>query len=354
MKLSKNFKILSSYGFSHAVIDFVCASVVMSIYARWFLKWIPMFYAILIYNILAFGLQTLFGRLVDKFECPRLSALLWCGFVTLWTILLYFCPWAAVICVWIGNALFHVWGGVVCISTNPEKATPSWIFVAPWALGLFFGIMLGKSGNFIRRYWILLLLISAGSMWLSSRKHNTYNIVKQFAEKEKNNQIKLQNIIVLIVLLLLLSIVIRSFVGFIVSYSWKVWSLAIIFMICIVLWKAIGWILADKFWRIHVWVISLLLSLPCLLAGEHFMILGMIWIFLFNITMSIALAALIKAMPNRWWFAFGLLCLALLIWALPSLLGVNFGWIKEELLIVLILISGLVLFVSLEKLGLKE
>ena len=354
MKTSKNFKILSSYWFSHAVIDFVCASVVMSIYTLGSLGWNSIFYAILTYNILSFWLQMLFGYFVDKFECPKLSALLWCGFVTLWTILLYLYPWAAVVSVWIWNALFHVWGGVVCISTNPEKATPSWIFVAPWALWLFFGVMLGKSGNFLRRYWILLLLISAGLMWLSSKNHNTYNIVKQFAEKEKNNQIKLKNIIVLVILLLLLSIIIRSFVGFIVSYSWKVWNLAMIFMVYIVLWKAFWWVLSDKFWWIYVWVISLLLSLPCLLAGEHFIILWMIWIFLFNITMSIALAALIKAMPNRWWLAFWLLCMALLIWALPSLLGMNFGDIKDILLIVLICISSVVLFVSLEKLNIKK
>ncbi len=354
MKLSKNFKILSSYGFSHAVIDFVCASVVMSIYARWFLKWIPMFYAILIYNILAFWLQALFWHLVDKYKCPKLSALLWCGFVALWTILLYFCPWAAVICVWIGNALFHVWGGVICISTNPEKATPSWIFVAPWALGLFFGIMLGKSGNFVWWYGIVLLLVSVVFMWLSSKDHNTYNIVKQFAEKQKNNQIKLKNIIIGIVLLLLISIVIRSFVWFIVSYSWKVWLFAIMFTASIVLWKFFWWIIADKFGRIRVWVLSLILSLPCLLLGEQSIICWMVWIFLFNITMSIALAALIKAMPNRWWLAFWLLCMALLVWALPSLLGINFDDIKNILLIVLIGISSVVLYVSLEKLNIKK
>ncbi len=79
-------------------------------------------------------------------------------------------------------------------------------------MGLSFGIMLGKSGNFVWWYGIVLLLVSVVFMCLSSKDYNTYDIAKQFAEKQKNNQIKLKNIIIGIVLLLLISIVIRSFV----------------------------------------------------------------------------------------------------------------------------------------------
>ena len=351
MKTSQKIWILSSYGFAHMVVDFICASTVMTIYAKWLLdsQWI--FFAILIYNILAFGLQTLFGALTDKFQCPKFVALLGCGLVALWTIMLLFCPWCATILVWIGNALFHVWGGVICIWVNPEKATPSGIFVAPWAFGLLMGIMLWKSWNFVWWYWVALLAISAVSMSLSSKNMNVYNIVNQFAKEQKSN---FKMWVAVIAILLLLSIIIRSFVWFIVSYPRKVWTLVIIFTICIVLWKALWGVLADRFGWKKVWVISLLVSLPCLLFGSQSIVCGMIGIFLFNITMPIALIALIKAMPKRWWLAFGLLCLALLIWALPSLIWINFSEITNVLLIVLILISSLVLYFALDWLWVEE
>ena len=351
MKTSKKVWILSSYGFAHMVVDFTCAATVMTIYAKWLLsnQWI--FFAILIYNILAFGLQTIFWALTDKLKCPKLVALLGCWLVALWAIVLRFCPWCATILVWLGNALFHVGGGVICIWVNPEKATPSGIFVAPWAFGLLMWIMLWKSGNFVRWYWVALLAISAVAMLLSSKQLDIYSIVNKFAKEQKTN---FKTWIAVIAILLLLSIVIRSFVWFIVNYPWKVWTLVIIFTIAIVLWKALWWVLADKFGWKKVWVISLILSLPCLLFGSQSIVFGMIGIFLFNITMPIALIALIKAMPKRWWLAFGLLCLALLVGALPSLLGVNFTEITNVLLIVLILISSFVLYFALDWLEIEE
>ena len=351
MKTSQKIWILSSYGFAHMVVDFVCACTVMTIYAKWLLNAQGVFFAILIYNILAFGLQTVFWALTDKFKCPKLVALLGCWFVALWAIVLKACPWCATILVWIGNALFHVGGGVICIWVNPEKATPSGIFVAPWAFGLVMWIMLWKSGNFVWWYGVALLAISAISMFLSSKNMNVYNIVSQFA---KENKMDFKVWVATISILLLLSIVIRSFVWFIVNYPWKIWTLVIIFTICIVLWKALWGVLADRFGWKKVWVISLLVSLPCLLFGSQSIVCGMIGIFLFNITMPIALIALIKAMPKRWWLAFGLLCLALLIGALPSLIGINFSEITNVLLIVLILISSLVLYFALDWLWVEE
>jgi hypothetical protein len=80
----------------------------------------------------------------------------------------------------------------------------------------------------------------------------------------------------------------------------------------------------------------------------------MIGIFLFNITMPIALIALIKAMPKRWWLAFGLLCLALLLGSLPSLLGVDFSGVVNILLVILILISSFFLYFALDCLNIEK
>ena len=333
------------------VIDFVCASVVMTIYAKWMLNAQWAFFAILIYNILAFWLQTIFWALTDKFKCPKFVALLWCWLVALWAIVLRFCPWCATILVWIGNALFHVGGGVICIWINPEKATPSGIFVAPWSIWVVLGILLWKSWNFVWRHGVISLLVSTILIRFYPRNDNTYKIVNSFS---KENKINFKVWVWIISLLLLISIVIRSFIWFIINYPRKIWTLLIIFTIFVMLGKSLWWVLADKFGRKKVWVISLLLSLPCLLFGSQSIIIWLIWIFLFNITMPIALIALIKAMPKRWWLAFGLLCLALLIWALPSLLLINFAEITNTLLILLILISSFVLYFALDWLWIEK
>lgn len=70
-------------------------------------------------------------------------------------------------------------------------------------------------------------------------------------------------------------------------------------------------------------------------------------IFLFNITMSIALVWMVKVMPNRPWFLFWLLCMWLLIWALPTLLQMNYQWMETILLIYLVLLSAWALGVAL-------
>ena len=354
MNKSKSIWILASYWFSHMVVDFICAATIFTIYVSWLLATKEMLVAILSYNILAFWTQIIFWSLEDKFECPKLFAICWCILVVLWSLLLNIFPRISVILIWLWNSLFHVWWGIISIATAPEKAAPAWIFVAPWALGLLLWTLLWKSWNFIYWYSLILWWISCIFMLLSSKKSSTYSIINSFAEKESVSQKQLQHILVWIILLLVLSIIIRSFIWFIINYPWKAGTLLIIFTVCIVLWKAFWWIIADRFWWIRTWVSSLLLSLPCLLLWSHYIIFWMIGIFLFNITMSIALAWLIKVMPKRWGLAFGILCMWLLVWSVPVLLGCNFSWIMEILLIILILISSCVLYIALNKLGIKK
>jgi hypothetical protein len=72
-----------------------------------------------------------------------------------------------------------------------------------------------------------------------------------------------------------------------------------------------------------------------------------IGIFLFNITMSIALVWMVKVVPNKPWFSFWLLCMWLLIWALPTLLHMNYQWMETIFLIYLVLLSAGALWVAL-------
>jgi hypothetical protein len=73
------------------------------------------------------------------------------------TVIYLWLPFAAVIFAGIGNALFYIGGGTISLSLIPRKATAPGIFVAPGALGVLVGTLLGKSGNFSA--WPLLLAL---------------------------------------------------------------------------------------------------------------------------------------------------------------------------------------------------
>jgi hypothetical protein len=70
--------------------------------------------------------------------------------------------------------------------------------------------------------------------------------------------------------------------------------------------------------------------------------------------MPIAFSAMVKSIPEKSWTMFWLLCLALLIWALPKLLNIDYMWNEIILLIYLILLSAFVLYVALRSLNLKR
>ena len=353
MKTSNKIWILWSYSFSHAVVDFVCASTVFWFYVKW-IDASLFYYLVFLYNCLAFGLQSVIGIIADRFHFSKSLAILWCAFL-LWWPLFYFLnlPLIAVIFLWIGNALFHVWGGITSLALNPWEAKYPWIFVAPWAIWLFLGIWFWNNGYYTWRESLILLAISILIMRFSSREIHPCELIKKYSLSHNERDWKLP--LVLIISLLFISIIIRSFIGFLVNFSWKEWFLlSFIFVMCVALWKALGWILADKYWWIRIWVSSLIISLPCLLLWEYWMIFWMLWIFLFNITMPIAFSAMVKSIPEKSWTMFWLLCLALLIWALPKLLNIDYMWNEIILLIYLILLSAFVLYVALRSLNLKR
>ena len=350
--VNKNF-ILSSYSFSHAVVDFVCAASVFWCYINW-VDTSFFFYLILIYNCLAFGLQSIFGIIADHLHFSKSLAILWCISLFWWPLFYFFnIPFLAVIFLWIGNALFHVWWWITTLAINPWKSKYPWIFVAPWAIWLFLGVFFWNSWYYSWIESIILLVMSILSMWFSSRNFHPYQLINNYSKENSKSDWKLP--LLLIISLLLISIVIRSFIGFLINFSWKEWFLlSFIFVIFIAFGKALWGILADRFWWLRIWVSSLILSLPCLLLGEYWLIFWMLWIFLFNITMPIAFSAMVKAAPEKSWTMFWLLCLALLIWALPKLLNIDYIWNETILFIYLILLSAFVLYVALDALNIKK
>lgn len=344
----KHILILSSRSFSHMVVDFCCAAAIFSIRnlnllsTETFIQWV------LLYNILAFWLQLFLWIFADKREYSQSISYIGCVLVWIGVCIFAIYPILSMIFLWLGNACFHIWGWILTLALNPWKAREPWIFVAPGGVWLILWTLLWKTGNFYYREWLALLWIWLIAMARSSKDFLPYKDIKEYTKKESLKKHDWKLPVIIIISLLTICIIIRSSVGFLVSYSWKTWALiSISFVICLALWKALGGIIADKWWWLKIWVWSLLLSLPFLLLWEMYPICWFIGIFLFNITMSIALVGMVKVVPNRPWFSFWLLCMWLLVWALPTLLHMNYQWMETILLIYLVLLSAWALWIAL-------
>jgi len=151
--------ILSSRSFSHMVVDFCCAATIFSIWHLWQLSTETFIQWVLLYNILAFGLQLFLWIFADKTEYSQSISYIGCVLVWIWVCIFSAYPILSVIFLWLGNACFHIWGWILTLSLDPWKAKEPWIFVAPWGLWLILWILLWKAGNFYCREWLALLWI---------------------------------------------------------------------------------------------------------------------------------------------------------------------------------------------------
>ena len=328
------------YGTTHAVIDGICAAVIFSILRNQINGVIDFVSLIILYNALAFGLQIIFGFLADYYQSPRAVTLLGCILTGSSALVLFKFPIIAIILAGLGNALFHVGGGSISLNLTPEKATAPGIYVAPGAVGLFIGTLLGKTGQFLVWPAILILAVLCILMFLIKKPEMNYD-----RRKIRNAEF---NYFALILIFVFLSVAIRSLVGMAVAFPWKVnIDLLITLTIAVTLGKGLGGILADKYGWIKIAVGALVLSIPFLIFGAKIPFLGIVGMFLFNITMPITLVAISNILPGRPGLAFGITCLALIFGAFPAFFPIKMIFANSWIIVSVIIISALALFYAL-------
>jgi FSR family fosmidomycin resistance protein-like MFS transporter len=329
---------LTVYGLSHAAIDASCAAVAFSLLSSKSITDEYFIQLVVIYNAIAFGSQTLFGLLIDKYRCPKLSAISG-SIITASAILVSFLlPLYAIILAGIGNALFHLGGGTISLNLTKNKATAPGIFVAPGAFGLLIGTLYGKSGSFAA--WPLLITIAILCALMYCTKYPEIN----YKTDEKINTNYFESII----LLLLITIVARSVVGSVVVLPWKSDIFLLVTLTSsIVLGKAFGGIIGDKYGWQKVGVISLLISAPLLTFGASIPDAAIFGMFLFNFTMPITLVAISNKLPGRPGFSFGLTTLALIVGILPTYASAGSFLSQNPSVFAIIISSAIVLYCAL-------
>ena len=139
-----------------------------------------------------------------------------------------------------------------------------------------------------------------------------------FFEKKKEN---IWNYGILISCFLV--VILRSYVGMAVTFPWKTTVFAgTLAVFSVVLGKMAGGVLAARFGTKRTVIGSLLLATICYLYSAN-MIVGILALFLFNMTMPITLYLLVKNWKELPGFSFGLLTFGLFLGFLPVYLGIQ-------------------------------
>lgn len=299
---------ISVYSVSHALVDATCAAILLAIVARAQAAPQDLFQMVVLYNVLAFATQPVFGLLVDTFKIPVGSAVLGILLVAAATLCLPF-PFLAALVAGIGNALFHVGGSVVSLNLAPGKAALPGIYVAPGALGLMIGTLIGRGGHLVAWPLVLLLLGSALLILTVPRPEAA-------APRELSGNLRWFETVIL---LLLVSVTIRGMVGLSLVLPWKSDPILLVALTgAVVLGKALGGVLGDRFGWGAVALSGLAVSAPLLTFFAQIPAIAIIGAFLFNLSMPITLTCLAQMLPGKSGFAFGLTALALIVGAWPT------------------------------------
>jgi FSR family fosmidomycin resistance protein-like MFS transporter len=262
-----------------------------------------------VYGLLAFGLQPLLALAVDSRQWYRQAAATGCALTAVAMLVPGSLPTLAVCVAGAGNALFHLGGGSVGLRLKPGFAAPAGIFVAPGAVGLFLGTLLGESG--FNALWTGALLLGMFSVLLLA--HEAPVLPPRDRPERPLGRGRL------ILLLLLTSVAMRSLLGLALSFPWTSSpALAPLLVLAGALGKGWGGVLADRFGWMRTAVCTLTMSIPLLMFGTASHVEKIVAMFLAATTMPVALAAVSESLPREPAFAFGLTGMALLVGVLPG------------------------------------
>ena len=287
------------YSILHMFVDGICAFAMFGKFSGNFL----------IYNFCAFALQMPFGAMLDYFNREKYNKI--CA--SLGVIFTLLGMWVHPAVLGVGNALFHVGAGVDVIQEDKKKGYNGQalgIFVAPGAWGLFLGTQLTKGG--ISGLQIFLTCALAAVLFAFSKQKIHMSAEEEFTSTKIGLLVSCFVVVIL-----------RSYVGMAVSFSWKATTVAAtLAVLAVVLGKITGGILAARIGTERTIIGSLVLAAVCYGLSSN-MIMGILALFFFNMTMPITLYLLVKRWKELPGFSFGLLTFGLFLGFLPVYCGVQ-------------------------------
>lgn len=336
--MTKLKSVVPIYGLAHLLVDAICISGVLSLKDANNLVGGTFITLIILYNIIAFGTQPLFGFAADYYKQSKYIGLMGIlivfvafGFMSM--------PYILVLLTGIGNAMFHVGGGIVSLYATPNKATAAGVFVAPGAIGVFIAPYISDQTISLMPLGIILLLCALILLRINYEPEIIYD------EQEP----EITNRFLWIIIALLLVICVRSIIGGALVFIWKsTLQMKLGALTVVVLGKAMGGILGDKYGFKVIGVGGLLISSVLLSLGMSTWFIAIIGLFAFNVTMPITLTALSNTFRRYKGFAFGLTTLAIVIGYLLNRYLSDYYSNNKGVIIAIILLSAVSLYFGLK------
>ncbi len=340
MKIRHTSSLLTTLGFSHALVDAVCAAVTLGSVFNHNITGESAVFLILLYNILAFGMQAIIGFGVDRMRISKISSI--AGIVITASSIFFagYSAVAAVVTAGLGNAIFHVGGGRTALIMKPENASIPGVYVAPGAVGLLIGTLSAKYLDIASGPMLIIAVLSITALSMSVFPDEDTRFSRIIALKDPGG---------IAVSMLLFSIAVRSFIGFSITMPWKDDMLLLITLtLAISTGKAAGGFFADRFGWVETGAGALILSAPLISFHNGSPVHAIIGFMLFNMTMPVTLAAMFRLFPGYPGYSFGLTCLALITGMLPAFTQLR-EFCAPYFIITLILLSAATLYTGIQR-----
>jgi FSR family fosmidomycin resistance protein-like MFS transporter len=306
---------------AHFLVDWTCVSAVFASDAAG----TELFYAILLYDTLAFSTQCVIGLVLDRIRsrtekrgqgsCGLVESL-GMGIVAFGAVLLKvlsvsgyrsgFLFMLGIVVIGLGNSLFHVAGGIVTYKRSGGKAAPLGVFVAPGAFGVTLGTLFPQTD------WaaaVLLIAVCAVSAVVYGRMSRAEISAERGRPEQPEEP---EDFPALSVILLTAAVAVRAIGGSAVSFTWKTGVVsALLLTLFVFLGKSLGGFVCDRTGASKMAAVTIPAAAVLTAFLSQSMAASLAGQFLINLSMPVTLWLLHRLLPKEPGLAFGLAASAL-------------------------------------------
>ncbi len=325
----KNIKDARIYFIIHMLVEVICFAALAQAYR---LDLVQAAVIALLYDVVAFCPQFIFGLIHEKYKKLDLgsigTALMLLGVILLDHDNNGLMAVSGIFFIALGNAIIHECGAVLTVKSSEGRLFPSALFVGGGSFGVVIGQTLGDHG--INKWFLLIplaimeiLIIMTNKGWLrDDGGYPAFDIV--------NRRLPVW----LLIIVAFLVTMTRSYLGYAIPIGWKkeLWQAFLLFF-TMGIGKAFGGWAADRIGTRKTALLTILGSIPFLIAGENLMVISIIGVFLFSMTMSITFGMLLSVMGDNPGLAFGVTTMALAFGIFPTFL-VNAGRMANIVIVI--------------------
>ena len=268
----------------------------------------------LLFDFVAFVPQGLFGFIYDKKRKIQFGVV---GTVLMSASIVMFNfeadPFAVVFVLTAGNAMIHLYAAELTLRGSKGKMTPSALFVS----GGSFGVITGKILAVYNVPVLYIIVVNALSLVIILII-DTLVDANDESSLEKYNYSNEKAGHIAIIILSVIVVTVRSYMGYGIPTAWNKTVLQNIALFCCMgIGKAAGGMLIDAIGIRKTAFISTLCAMPLLMFGNSRMYVSLLGVMMFSMTMAVTLALLVSEMKKTPGIAFGLTTIGLFLGLVP-------------------------------------